>query len=143
MFCSKCGKQIEDSSKFCVFCGTRFADVPQQQSPPQYQQANMNDSGLVSEYQTQQQPRGQTIIVNSQESNGVGVAGFVLAIIALFLGCIPVLGWILWFLGLLLSFIGVFKEPRGLAIAGLIVSLIGIILILTIFGSILAAAGSF
>jgi len=87
--------------------------------------------------------QGQTIIVNTQKSNGIGVAGFVLAIVAVFLGWVPVLGWILWFLGLLLSFIGVFKEPRGLAIAGLIVSLIGIILILTIFGSILAAAGSF
>ena len=43
---------------------------------------------------------GQTIVVNQQEkkSNGVGTAGFVLALIAVFLGWVPVLGWILWVL---------------------------------------------
>ena len=82
---------------------------------------------------------GQTIIVNSQgnnQSNGVGTAGFVLAIIAIFFGWVPFLGWILWALGLILSFAGVFKVPRGLAIAGLVISLIGIILLIAVFGAI-------
>jgi hypothetical protein len=92
---------------------------------------------------SEQSSQGQTIIVNQVESksNGIGIAGFVLALIALFLGWVPVLGWILWFLGLILSFIGVFKLPRGLAIAGLVISLIGVILILTVFGALLGAAG--
>jgi len=87
---------------------------------------------------------GQTIIVNqqSQNSNGVGTAGFVLALIAIFLGWVPVLGWILWVLGLILSFAGVFKKPRGLAIAGLVVSLIGIILLLAVFGAIAGGLAS-
>ena len=72
------------------------------------------------------------------KSNGIGVAGFVLALIAVFLGWIPILGWVLWFLGALLSFIGVFKQPRGLAIAGLIISFIGIILLLVVFGALAA-----
>ena len=82
---------------------------------------------------------GQTIIVNqqSQQSNGVGTAGFVLAIISVFFGWIPVLGWILWILGLTLSFAGVFKKPRGLAIAGLVLSLIGIVLLLAVGAAIL------
>ena len=71
-------------------------------------------------------------------SNGIGIAGFVLALIAVFLGWVPVLGWILWFLGALLSFIGVFKQPRGIAIAGLIISFIGIILLLVVFGALAA-----
>ena len=85
----------------------------------------------------EQSNAGQTIIVNQQEkkSNGVGTAAFVLALIALFLGWIPVLGWILWILGLILSFGGVFKKPGGMAIAGLVISLIGIILLLTVFGA--------
>ena len=93
----------------------------------------------------QNSEQGQTIIINQVErkSNGVGVAGFVLALIAVFLGWVPVLGWILWFLGLILSFVGVFKQPRGLAIAGLVISLIGIILILTVFGALLGAASAF
>ena len=83
---------------------------------------------------------GQTIIINQQKkSNGVGTAGFVLALIALFLGWVPVLGWIIWFLGLILSFVGVFGTPKGMAIAGLVISLIGIILLLIVFG---ALAGS-
>ena len=92
----------------------------------------------------EQSNSGQTIIINQQEkkSNGVGTAGFVLALIALFLGWVPVLGWIVWVLGLILSFVGVFKKPKGMAIAGLVISLIGIILLLTVFGALLGAAAS-
>ena len=84
---------------------------------------------------------GQTIIINQQEksSNGVGIAGFVLSIIALITGWIPVFGWIIWVLGLILSFVGVFKNPKGLAIAGLVVSLIGLLFLVIVFASIGAA----
>ena len=84
---------------------------------------------------------GQTIIINQVEKkkNGVGTAGFVLSLIALFFGWVPVLGWIIWVLGLILSFVGVFKKPRGLAIAGLVISLIGIILLVLVFGAAAAA----
>jgi hypothetical protein len=87
--------------------------------------SDLQDNGQNSQ-------QGQTIIVNQQipqQSNGVGTAGFVLAFITVFLGWIPVLGWILWILGLVLSFVGIFKKPNGLAIAGLVISLIGLILI--------------
>lgn len=91
-----------------------------------------------------QNKAGQTIIIKQEEkkSNGIGTAGFVLALIALFLGWIPFIGWIIWILGLIFSFIGVFKPPRGLAIAGLIISFIGIILLIVIFGAIGVAAMS-
>lgn len=83
----------------------------------------------------------QSIIIKQKESNGTGTAGFVLSIISLFLGWIPLLGWLLWILGLIFSFIGIFKKPRGFAIAGLIISLIGLILLVFIFIG-LAAIGS-
>lgn len=78
---------------------------------------------------------GPTIVINQEQkkSNGMGVAGFILALIALFFGWVPILGWILWILGLVFSFIGVFRSPKGLAITGLIISFIGIILILFVF----------
>mgnify|MGYP001029120375 CR=1 FL=1 len=81
---------------------------------------------------------GQTIIINQQEknSNGVGTAGFVISLIALFLGWIPIFGWILWLLGLVLCFVGVFKAPKGMAIAGLVISLIGIIFLLVVFAGV-------
>ena len=87
---------------------------------------------------------GQQIIINQvqeKKSNGVGTAGFVLALIAIFFSWVPVLGWILWVLGLILSFVGVFKKPKGLAIAGLVISLIGLILIIAVAGVIAAAIG--
>lgn len=87
------------------------------------------------------QPPHQTVIIHPappSQSNGVGIAGFVLALISVFLGWIPVLGWIMWFLGLLFSFIGIFKVPRGLAIAGLVISLIGLILLLVVFGALVS-----
>lgn len=95
--------------------------------------------------QNPQNQSGQTVIINQNDrkSNGVGTAGFVLALIAIFLVWVPVLGWILWLLGLILSFVGVFKEPRGLAIAGLVISLIGIIILVTVFGALLGGAAAF
>ena len=64
-----------------------------------------------------------------------------LALLALFLGWVPVLGWILWLLGLIFSVVGLFKTPRGFAIAGLVISLLGLILLLVVFAGLgLAAA---
>jgi hypothetical protein len=99
---------------------------------------------MTSDTQNPLSQSGQTLIINQIEkkSNGVGTAGFVLALTAIFLGWIPFLGWIIWLLGLILSFVGVFKNPKGLAIAGLVISLIGIILLLTVFGAILGGAAA-
>lgn len=96
----------------------------------------------MTESKDNNQNSGQTIIINQDEkkSNGIGTAGFVLALIALFLGWIPILGWIIWLLGLILSFVGIFKKPKGLSIAGLVISLIGVILLIVVFGVIGAAA---
>lgn len=87
----------------------------------------------------QAQSSNPTIIVNQTEakpSNGIGVAGFVLALVALFLGWIPFLGWLLWLLGLIFSAIGVSKKPKGLSIAGLVISLLGLIFLVAVFGAI-------
>ena len=84
---------------------------------------------------------GQTIIINEKKSNGVGTAGFALSILALFVGWVPIAGWIVWGLGLLLSFIGIFSSPRGLAITGLFVSILGILILLFLAGVFIAAFG--
>lgn len=96
----------------------------------------------MQDNQTPQNQGTQTIYVNqvTKESNGIGTAGFVLSIIAIFLGWIPFLGWLIWLLGLILSFAGVFKNPKGLAIAGLVISFIGIILLIAVFGALLGTA---
>lgn len=73
------------------------------------------------------------------KKNGIGTAGFILALIGLVFCWVPILDWILWFLGALFSFIGVFKKPRGLSIAGLIISFIGVIIIIAVIGAVAAA----
>jgi hypothetical protein len=97
------------------------------------------------EYQNPHSQFGQTVVINQTErkSNGIGTAGFILALIAIFLGWVPVLGWILWLLGLIFSFVGVFKTPKSLAIAGLIFSLVGIIFLIAVFGVIVGGATAF
>lgn len=87
-----------------------------------------------------------TIIVNqttpeAPKTNGMGVAGFVLALLGLLLSWVPSLNWILWVLGLVFSFVGVFRNPKGFAIAGLIITFIGIITLL-ILGTLLVAVVS-
>ncbi len=84
----------------------------------------------------------RTIIIRQEvrKSNGIGVAGFVLAIVAIVLGWIPVLGFVLWFLGLVFSFAGLFRSPRGFAVAGFVVSLIGIVLLLVVFAGVAGLA---
>lgn len=79
-----------------------------------------------------------TVIIQEQRnnSNSLGMAGFVLSLIALFLGWIPIIGWIIWVLGLVLSFAGIFSKPRGFAIAGLVISLIGVFLLIFVFAGI-------
>jgi uncharacterized membrane protein YiaA len=86
-----------------------------------------------------------------QFKNGIATAGFVLALITIFLGWIPVFGWIIWLLGLIFSSVGLANakkaegKGKGLAIAGLVISLIGIaFLILLAFGLLgLGAASMF
>lgn len=90
---------------------------------------------------TQNQTEQKIIVQHvSKETNGLGTTGFVLSLISLFIGWIPYIGWIIWILGLIFSFIGVFKKPAGLAIAGLVISLIGIILLIVVFGTIIGLA---
>lgn len=94
-------------------------------------------------------PQSSVIYVNQpaqqqeEKSNACGVAGLVFSIIALFTSFVPGLSWLIWFLGFLLSLIGVFKEPRGTAIAGLVISLLGGFFVQAIFGSLFGSFGAF
>ncbi len=83
-----------------------------------------------------EQTNPQTIIVQ-KKGNALGTAGFVLSLIAIILCWVPVLDFILWLLGAIFSVIGVFKAPRGLAIAGCIISFFLIILLLTVFAAVM------
>lgn len=79
------------------------------------------------------------VVVEKKKGNGMGVAGFVLALLGLIFCWVPILDWILWILGLIFSIIGMFKPKKGLAIAGLIISCLYLIVIFVIVGAVMAS----
>lgn len=74
-----------------------------------------------------QQPQ---VVVAQPRTNGLGTAGFVLSLLAWIFCWVPFANIILWVLGLIFSIIGLFKAPRGLAIAGFVLSTLSIILVI-------------
>lgn len=94
----------------------------------------MNQTNVMNN-QNEQQP--QMIVVEKQSGNGLGTAGFVLALIGLLLCWVPVVNAILWLLGFIFSMIGVFRPRKGLAIAGLVLSGVAAIVMFGIFGVLL------
>lgn len=84
--------------------------------------------------QYDQNPPQQTV---QQPSNGLGTAGFVLGLIGLLLSFIPVIGVVAWplvILGIVFSAVGMGKASKGratnkgLSIAGLVLSIVGLII---------------
>lgn len=143
IYCPKCGKQVSEQDTICPYCNAVLPTVEQTESQPQTEVQNQTVQ------QTSQQGANSTqqpifINVPTNKSNSLGLAGMILAILGIFLGWIPVLGWIIWFLGVIFSVVGVLKSPRGFAIAGLVISFVWLIIFVFIVGSIgaLAALGS-
>lgn len=144
-FCKYCGSEIQGDIAFCPSCGKPVKALPQQnlqQSNSRQPQQTYQQPAYIQPVYQQPQPQAQqnqtTVIVNGGKSNGIGTAGLILAILAIVFCWVPIVDFVLWGLGALLSFIGLFKSPRGTAIAGFIISFLGIIIIVALAGSIIA-----
>lgn len=105
---------------------------------------------MTDPYPYAPQPQPAYVLVQPSTSNGMGIASFVLAMVSMVLSIIPVvnfLDWLLLPLGVLFGFIGLFQhgKSKGLAIAGLILNIIGIV-VMVVAGvalvALLASAGS-
>ena len=85
---------------------------------------------------SQERNNKTTVIVNQMEkkSNGLGTAGFVLALCGILFSWIPGFSWVLWALGFISSFVGIFRKPKGLAIAGLVISCLDLIILIALIG---------
>ncbi len=73
-----------------------------------------------------------------QGSNGMGITGFVLSLVAMFTALLPGVNFIVWLLGLIFSCIGLRHRPRGLAVAGLVISLIPLVLLIVVLFAVFA-----
>ena len=73
----------------------------------------------------------------SNSTNVMGILGFIFSLLSLFIGFIPIFGWIMiiWVLGLVFSCIGLGRQPRALAVAGLIIS-VAVVAMLIVFAAI-------
>lgn len=74
-------------------------------------------------------------------TNTIGLIGLIVALISLFAGWFPILGWLGWFTGLILSLVGLTQKPRGLAVVGLLISIISFVVIVAINYYMLLLAG--
>lgn len=142
-FCKYCGSPITPGSAFCPSCGKNQNAVPTQangyqQQPVQQTQPQTWLQPQAAQANNTAQTTNTTVVVQGSRSNGLGTAGFIFAILALVFCWAPIFNFFVWFLGALFSFIGLFKAPRGLAIAGFILSFIGIIILVTVIGSVFA-----
>ncbi len=99
MFCKNCGEEIDDNAAVCPHCGVLVKSIS---------------------FDGEGRKRGV---------NGVGIAGFVLSLLSLFLGiyfCIvPVISLVLSSVGMGLR--KRFGSCNGLAIAGLVLSIITVV----------------
>ncbi len=83
----------------------------------------------MSQAQVAAYPHPQYVMLPIRETNGLGIAGFFIAIVGLF---IPT--GIVALLGMLISLVALGKAPRGFAGMGVVVGLLGTVLWLAIMG---------
>jgi hypothetical protein len=112
LLCPYCGEEISDKALKCKHCG-------------EWLNGYSNSDNSASQRQ---------VIVQhiERKTNGIGTAGFVIALISAVFFWLPIVSQILWFFGAIFSFIGMFKPSRGLAITGFIISFVNLIVILVI-----------
>lgn len=139
-FCKYCGKELQLDAAFCSSCGRPQGNAPAQQptvhimqQPVEQPYAANPQSAVTPNVVT----NTTTFVVEKSGSNSMGTAGFIIALLGFIFCWMPIVDIILWFLGLVFSIIGIFKAPRGMAIAGLILSLVIIIVIIIIWGTIM------
>ena len=93
-------------------------------TPPPYESRNeeQQDKPVTNDYIQNEVP--------SPCKNSLGTAGFALSLVALVVGWVPELGFIVWVLGAVFSGLGIFRKPRYPAIAGVWLSFCWLIIVI-------------
>ena len=98
MFCKYCGKEISNDTKFCPNCGNPSSDI------------NMKYNEL------------------SHDKKGLSIASLVLGILGFIVWLLPIVGFPVIIVGLILGIIGHNKGGKGFSTAGIILCIITLIL---------------
>lgn len=149
MYCKQCGSQVPDNTKFCPFCGTVVSEQPTDGTPA----ANVGQPNRGWEYSPnsyqppiyQQPPRPV-----ENPGKGLGIASLVLGIIGCLLFAFPFyLGFFCFaasVVGIVLAAVSMKKSKAvgastGLAVAGLVVSICGVVVAFVALCIVIVAVG--
>ena len=125
---------MEDQNKPVAPQQPQQPQAPQQPqyAQPQYPQYAQPQYPQQPQYAQQQYPQypQQSQYAPVKQTNGLGIAGFVVSLVALVLCWIPWVNGVLALTGVILSAIALRKKPKGLAIAGLIIG--GLLIVVSI-----------
>lgn len=116
--CPECGGQISDKANACPWCGNPMHVI---ETPLSYGNSTSHNEKVV-------------IVNKGSSGGGCATAGFVMAILGLLFGWIPVFGWIIWLIGVVLCVIGLFGESWGLSLLGILISFIDFFIISALIG---------
>lgn len=125
MYCMSCGSFVPDNQGICPNCGAAVTPAQPVYQQPVYQQPAYQQPAYHAPVYTP---------VNVPRGNGLGTAGMVMGIVSICISWIPVINVIVFFtgiLGFIFSLIGVCRRNvtgKGRAIAGLVLSIVAIII---------------
>lgn len=138
--CPFCGEQIPEDAAKCMYCTAWLSEqrpnpAPRVEAAPMYQQPGYQGAAPTTNvYVTPSQLHAVSAQPQPAKSkNGIGTTGLVFSIVSLVFCWVPFLDLLFWFFGFLFSFIGVFKRPKGVAIAGLVIAVISLVTIICLW----------
>ena len=147
--CDACGSTLADDAKFCPHCGAPTGSVSAAPQQPTVAGGGYDPSvqGMAPQNMP---PYGYAPVPVQPEKpmNGIGLAGMIFGIFSYIFCWVPVFGLILSLVGVILSGVGMGRRERcrlnGFAIAGLVLSILGLVvaLIMTIIVLMALSAGA-
>ncbi|GEM_PF-1615574 len=129
MICNKCNASIPDDSSFCPACGSPIERHEEQQAYIPIQTVQPTYIPVQPTMPPQMMTSYAPVPVNeNSKMNWAAITGFILSLIALcsfWLGLIP---FIFAVTGLIFSILGAKSDKKGLAIAGIVISVVAMVI---------------